>query len=583
MQRRQGEEERRQEEGAGAGRRAPPAREAAGAAPRQARQRSRPRARAAVLAPDYRGSGKLEGFAAIVTGGDSGIGRAVAVLFAREGADVTVAYLDEHDDADETKRCIEAEGRRCVLVAGDVKKPKFAAEGRGARRSRRSAGSTCSSTTPPSRSTPTSLEDITDERLDETFRTNIFGYFHMAQAALPHLKQGASIINTGSVTGLKGSAQAARLLGDQGRDPRVHEVARAEPDRQGHPRQRGRAGAGVDAAQSGRRAGREGRRVRRRHRDEASGAARGAVAGVRVPRRAGVRRLHHRHRAAGDRQRRRDLSCARRSGRRRARRRSPSSPWRCSGASSRSRARRRRAPRCARARCGSSSGRRRVIAPSSSHVAGDADAEARARPRRPGARGRRAEAVAQVVDEDLADAVLRPALGDEALGNRRGHVLDDALGELPDRVPVFLRRDRHDDVQALAAARLEEARRGRSARAASASARRLPASPARRRPRRGRGRRRCGPGGRGSFVVAFQVWNSMTLACAAPISAVNESTSTIGSWSGENDGSSSRSSGMRRVPAWRWKTRWPARPAGARTSETGRLTRCGRISCAASR
>jgi hypothetical protein len=85
------------------------------------------------------------------------------------------------------------------------------------------------------------------------------------------------------------------------------------------------------------------------------------------------------------------------------------------------------------------------------------------------------------------------------------------------------------------------------------------------------------------LVVAFQVWNSITLACAAPISAVNESTSIIGSWSGENEGSSSRSSGMRRAPAWRWKTSGPDRPAGARTSETGRLTRCGRISRATSR
>src|SRR6186713_3433847 len=77
-------------------------------------------------APDYRGSGKLRDKVALVTGGDSGIGRAVAVLFAREGADLAVAYLNEHDDAAETKRCIEAEGRRCVLVAGDVRKAKFA-------------------------------------------------------------------------------------------------------------------------------------------------------------------------------------------------------------------------------------------------------------------------------------------------------------------------------------------------------------------------------------------------------------------------------------------------------------------------
>ena len=158
------------------------------------------------LAPDYRGSGKLEGFAAIVTGADSGIGRAVAVLFAREGADVTVAYLDEHDDAQETKRCIEAEGRRCLLVAGDVKKARFA---------QKVVAKTIETfgrldvvvNNAAFQEHAESIEDITEERLEETFRTNIFGYFHMAQAALPHLKEGASIINTGSVTGLKGSAK----------------------------------------------------------------------------------------------------------------------------------------------------------------------------------------------------------------------------------------------------------------------------------------------------------------------------------------------------------------------------------------
>ena len=154
----------------------------------------------------YRPAGKLEGRVALITGGDSGIGRAVAVLFAREGADVTVAYLNEHDDAAETKRCIEAEGRRCVLVAGDVKKAKFA---------QKVVAKTIEAfgrldvvvNNAAFQEHAESIEDITEERLEETFRTNIFGYFHMAQAALPHLKQGASIINTGSVTGLKGSAR----------------------------------------------------------------------------------------------------------------------------------------------------------------------------------------------------------------------------------------------------------------------------------------------------------------------------------------------------------------------------------------
>ena len=156
------------------------------------------------MAPDYRGSGKLEGFAAIVTGADSGIGRSVAVLFAREGADVTVAYLDEHDDAAETKRCIEAEGRRCILVAGDVKKAKFA-EKVVARTIDAFGRLDVVVNNAAFQEHADSLDDITDDRLEETFRTNIFGYFHMARAALPHLKEGGSIINTGSVTGLEGS------------------------------------------------------------------------------------------------------------------------------------------------------------------------------------------------------------------------------------------------------------------------------------------------------------------------------------------------------------------------------------------
>jgi NAD(P)-dependent dehydrogenase (short-subunit alcohol dehydrogenase family) len=157
-------------------------------------------------APAYRGSGKLEGFAAIVTGADSGIGRAVAVLFAREGADVTVAYLDEHDDAAETKRCIEAEGRRCVLVAGDIKQPNMPEQIVAAHLESFGRLDVLVNNA-AFQEHASSLEDLTDERIDETFRTNIIGYVRMARAALPHLKQGAAIVNTGSVTGLEGSAQ----------------------------------------------------------------------------------------------------------------------------------------------------------------------------------------------------------------------------------------------------------------------------------------------------------------------------------------------------------------------------------------
>lgn len=155
------------------------------------------------LAPGYKGSGKLEGLSAIVTGGDSGIGRAVAVLFAREGADVAIVYLSEHEDAEETGRHVEAEGRRCLLIAGDVKQPDFC---RGAVEQTVQAFGKLDILVNNAafQEHADSLLDITDERFDETMRTNVYGYFHMARAALPHLKEGASIINTGSVTGLRG-------------------------------------------------------------------------------------------------------------------------------------------------------------------------------------------------------------------------------------------------------------------------------------------------------------------------------------------------------------------------------------------
>lgn len=156
------------------------------------------------MAEQYKGSGKLEGMSAIVTGADSGIGRAVAVLFAREGADVAVLYLNEHDDAEETRRCIEAEGRRCITISGDVKDAAFCNDAVSKVVAEFGKLDVLVNNA-AFQEHADSLLDITDERLDETFRTNIYGYFHMARAALPHLKQGSSIINTGSVTGLKGS------------------------------------------------------------------------------------------------------------------------------------------------------------------------------------------------------------------------------------------------------------------------------------------------------------------------------------------------------------------------------------------
>lgn len=156
------------------------------------------------MAPGYRGSGKLQDMAAIITGADSGIGRAVAVLYAREGADVAIVYLNEHEDAEETRRCVEREGRRCVLISGDVRDPAFC---------RLAVQNTLDAfgkldilvNNAAFQQHASKLEDISEEHFDLTLRTNIYGYFHMAQAALPHLKAGASIVNSGSETGLFGN------------------------------------------------------------------------------------------------------------------------------------------------------------------------------------------------------------------------------------------------------------------------------------------------------------------------------------------------------------------------------------------
>jgi NADP-dependent 3-hydroxy acid dehydrogenase YdfG len=158
------------------------------------------------MAPGYKGSGKLDGMSALITGADSGIGRAVAVLFAREGADVAVAYLNEDEDAEETRRCIEAEGARCILIAGDVKNSKFC---------KKAVDKTVKAfgkldilvNNAAFQEHADSIEDLTDDRIDETLHTNIRGYMYMARAAVPHLSEGSSIINTGSVTGLEGSSK----------------------------------------------------------------------------------------------------------------------------------------------------------------------------------------------------------------------------------------------------------------------------------------------------------------------------------------------------------------------------------------
>jgi NAD(P)-dependent dehydrogenase (short-subunit alcohol dehydrogenase family) len=169
----------------------------------QAEMELQPRFHAAA----YRGSGKLDGMAALVTGGDSGIGRAVALLYAREGADVAIVYLAEEEaDAEETQRCIEAEGRRCVRIPGDVRDPAFCRQA--VERTLKAFGRLDILVNNAAfQLHAAAIEDITDERFELTLRTNVFGYFQMARAAVPHLPRGGSIINTGSVTGLEGSPE----------------------------------------------------------------------------------------------------------------------------------------------------------------------------------------------------------------------------------------------------------------------------------------------------------------------------------------------------------------------------------------
>ena len=154
-------------------------------------------------APYWRGSGKLEGFAALITGADSGIGRAVAVLFAREGCDVAVAYLTEKKDAEETKRAVEAEGRRCVLISGDVAEADYASKAVKATLDAFGRLDVLVNNA-AFQEHAYRLEDITDEHLDRTLKTNLYGMVRLCREAIPHMKPGSSIINTGSVTGIEG-------------------------------------------------------------------------------------------------------------------------------------------------------------------------------------------------------------------------------------------------------------------------------------------------------------------------------------------------------------------------------------------
>ncbi|MFQ4143012.1 SDR family oxidoreductase [Chlorogloeopsis sp. ULAP02] len=154
----------------------------------------------------YQGSGKLKDKVALITGGDSGIGRAVAIAFAKEGADVAILYLNEHDDAKETKHLVEAQGRRAVTIAGDIGDETFCQQA--VQQTVDEFGKLDILVNNAAEQHPQkSIEDISKEQLERTFRTNIFSMFFLTKAAMKHLKEGSAIINTTSVTAYKGSPQ----------------------------------------------------------------------------------------------------------------------------------------------------------------------------------------------------------------------------------------------------------------------------------------------------------------------------------------------------------------------------------------
>ena len=153
---------------------------------------------------EYRGSDKLQGKAALITGGDSGIGRSVAVLFAKEGADVSIVYRNEHRDAKETRRLVENEGRQCLLIAGDIGDENFCRDAV-KQTVKELRGLDILVNNAAEQHPQEGIEKISEKQLERTFRTNIFGMFFLTKAALSHLKEGGVIINTTSVTAYKGS------------------------------------------------------------------------------------------------------------------------------------------------------------------------------------------------------------------------------------------------------------------------------------------------------------------------------------------------------------------------------------------
>ena len=220
----------------------------------------------------YKGAARLAGKKAIVTGGDSGIGRAVAVAFAREGADVLISYLSEQEDAKETERLVEDAGRKAVLVEGDIQHAKHC-RAIVDQAVKELGGIDILVNNAAHQATFKDIADISDEEWELTFRVNIHAMFYLTKAALPHMKPGSAIINTASINADVPNPHAAGLRDHQGRDPEFHRRPRTASGEKGDSRQCGGAGADLDAAHPLDDARGRGHQFRKTSPDAATGAA----------------------------------------------------------------------------------------------------------------------------------------------------------------------------------------------------------------------------------------------------------------------------------------------------------------------
>jgi len=224
----------------------------------------------------YKGSGKLAGRAALITGADSGIGRAVAIAFAREGADILIGYLEEHEDAQETARWVEQAGRKPVLMAGDIADPTHCKK-LVARAVEEFGRLDILVNNAAYQMTYHSLDEISEAEWDKTFRTNIYSMFYLAKAAVPHMKPGSAIVNTSSINAKSPNPTLLAYATTKGA------IANFTAG-QGDPRQLRRARTDLDTADPVDDGAKIGREIRREHTAWPAGAARRAGARLRAAR-----------------------------------------------------------------------------------------------------------------------------------------------------------------------------------------------------------------------------------------------------------------------------------------------------------